>query len=69
MRADTTTRSGSGWVRLLVRTRRCRACATRHARRLPYCPVCKTRPGHDGIERDQDGPPWAGPVGFSGFGH
>lgn len=41
-----------------LRTRRCKSCGERYARRLPYCPVCKTRPGHDGIDRGSDRP-WA----------
>ena len=37
------------WVRQHVRTRKCIACGQRYARRLPYCPVCKVRKGHDGM--------------------
>lgn len=40
----------------LLTARRCKACGERYRRKLPYCPVCKTRPGHDGIRRD---PKWA----------
>lgn len=41
------------WARLRHRlgTRACKACGERHSRKLPYCPVCKTLPGHDGIDR------------------
>jgi hypothetical protein len=50
-------------LRQRLRTRRCRSCGERYPRRLPYCPVCKVRPGHDGIDRGADRP-WAQP----GFG-
>lgn len=39
------------WVRSRVQTRKCIACGQRYARKLPYCPVCKVRKGHDGIPR------------------
>lgn len=34
-----------------ARSRKCLACGHRYARKLPNCPVCKTLPGHDGIDR------------------
>ena len=37
------------WVRSRVPTRKCIACGQRYSRKLPYCPVCKVRKGHDGI--------------------
>lgn len=40
----------------LLTARRCKACGERYRRKLPYCPVCKTRRGHDGIKHD---PKWA----------
>lgn len=43
-------------------TRRCRACRNRYRRRLPNCPVCKTKPGHaNDPVRD---PNWAGGIGL-----
>lgn len=48
-------------TRRRLTTRRCKACGERYRRKLPYCPVCKVRPGQDGVPRD---PKWAGPVGF-----
>ena len=46
--------SGLARIRRFARTRRCLACGERYERAKPYCPVCKTLPGHDGINR---GPP------------
>lgn len=41
--------------------RKCKACDTRYRRKLPNCPVCKTKPGLDGIDR---GHTWASGIGI-----
>lgn len=41
-------------IRRRMTTRKCKACGERYRRKLPYCPVCKTLPGHDGIDRGGD---------------
>jgi len=48
-------------ARLRFSTRRCKACGERYQRKYPYCPVCKTKPGHQGIPRN---PNWGSPVGL-----
>lgn len=45
----------------VIVTRRCTACRHRYRRRLPNCPVCKVRPGHDGLDT---GHRWAAGIGF-----
>lgn len=49
------TRTPLDRVRLMLATRRCIACGERYRRRLPYCPVCKTKKGYDGVDHD---PKW-----------
>lgn len=36
------------WVRQRLRTRKCKGCGERYARKLRYCPVCKAAKGTDG---------------------
>lgn len=68
--AVTITGTSQLWVRQRMRTRKCKACGSRYARRLPNCPVCKIRPGFDGIEKKPAamagvaaaGPNWGGGV-------
>lgn len=49
-------------IRQLLTTRKCKACGERYRRKLPYCPTCKTLPGHDGIDRGRGDWPGAGPM-------
>ena len=53
--AVTITRASRLWVSQRMRSRKCKACGNRYGRRLPNCPVCKTHPGFDGIEKKPRG--------------
>lgn len=53
-------------IRRLLTTRKCKACGERYRRKLPYCPTCKTLPGHDGIDRGGGDWPGAGPINVGG---
>ena len=50
-----TKQAEQGWVQFRLQTRRCRSCGRRYGRKMPYCPTCKVKPGHDGIKRDFHG--------------
>lgn len=51
-------------ARLRRSTRRCSTCGERYRRKLPYCPVCKTRPRREGEHQPGGGGTTSWPAGF-----